>query len=234
MLTRLTFSRLTVPVAPLFRGSALVCLSSMVIFGSVACSGAEPTGQEHSYSLRAGENLLSPSSSQTFVIQPDPDTQEQAPGEHFASPYAANNSEVSGSLVVTDGMITHIDLTASLESPNDLRFELTNPALFERRGEILDRVTARGTLSTDTAVYHNVKIIFVPDPQEEGVVVDAELEVPESFASDEVAQSTNIHLRLLVAPEVTEENHAEQHSAPGNESIEDDVEERKGAEDPSM
>lgn len=199
----------------LLRGATGVCTLVTGMVALTGCSNMVEAADEVAHKFSADSSLLGPASSTTYVVRGGLDGPEtagtvpptdQTPGDDEAStPERAEDvlPATSGTLVISNGMITSAEFIVSVESPNDLRFVLTEPALYERHGEVLDSIKALGTLATQSAMYPDTRVTLTPQITEQGTIVDATFAVPESLIADTERTTTEITLSLFIEPIAT-------------------------------
>lgn len=213
---KLPFTRVAVTASPNRHCRGFValstCLSGVFLLGG--CASATEATEQTRYRFNADANLLGPVTSTTYTIsgdldQPLPDVSGRTSHSHED---LEASTEATGTLVISDGMITSVELVVTLDSPNDLRFILTEPALFERRGEVLDSIPASGTLTADNAMYPDTQVTFTPEVTDKGTVVGASFAIPESLTAQSAHSSTTVQLQLMIQPLATFEEEGS-HSA---------------------
>lgn len=179
------------------------CTVGTVLF--TGCADVEAVSEHVERSFNADSSLLSPATSTTYSVSGEIRESEQVEAEAAAPNEAETEivSEASGTLVTSDGVITSIELVASLEAPDDIRFVLTEPALYERRGEPLDTCVTIGTLMTSSATYPDTKVVLTPKFTEDGTFAEATFQLPESFASERQFASRTVRLSLVLEPLAT-------------------------------
>lgn len=173
----------------LARGATGVCSVVTGVLVLTGCSHMVEATDEVTRKFSADSSLLGPASSTTYVVHGTL-AEDMLPA-------------TSGTLVVSNGMITSAEFVASVESPNDLRFVLTEPALYERHGEVLDSIKALGTLATQSAMYPDTRVTLTPQVTAQGTIVDATFEVPESLTADTARTTTEVTLTLTIEPIAT-------------------------------
>lgn len=204
-------------------GLASVCtvVSGMLMF--TGCAGVSEAADQATHRFNADSSLLGPGSSTTYVVTgntegaaPDsavattPDSVTLHERDDTTEPEADPHSTIPdslpspyGTLIVSNGMITSAEFVASVETAHDMRFILTEPALYERRGKVLDLIYAFGTLSTSTAMYPDTRITLTPEPSGQGTLVNATLDIPESLTAESVPDARTVRLALFMEPLAT-------------------------------
>ena len=188
---------------------------ALMLSGCATATEAAETAKHH---FNADSSLLGAGSSTTYIVSDGTDT-DAAPFGLSDSPDDTDARESEGAraadpalpapygtLTVSNGMITSAELVASVETIDDMRFVLTEPALFERRGEVLDSIHAFGTLSTTTAMYPDTRITLTPEPTANGTLVNATVNVPESLTAEGGPEVTTVRLAFFMEPLATFED----------------------------
>lgn len=194
---------------PSFRATITLgaVLGSLVL--TTGCAVHTDIARSAAMHFNADPNLLEPAAATTYYLTGELDTADNSDEASLASPYVHRDAHASGTLIMQDGMLTSVEITATLDTPDDLHFVLNEPVLMERRGEMVDAVIARGTLSTDNAVYPGTRVVFTPSHDDTGIFLHASIDVPDSLTQETQRTPGNdetINLILTVEPLVTIED----------------------------
>lgn len=181
------------------RASVSACVIVTGLLSSTACAQVSEASEQTSLHFSADPSLLAPASSTTYTMHGQLEKENSAESQ-VDPPFESFDSSAKGTLIITDGVLTSIDLVATLVSPDDLRFTLSEPVLFQRRGEVLESVVVAGTLSTATAMYPETRVVLSPEETSDGILVRASIEMPESLITDNAQSSTIVMLNLVVQP----------------------------------
>lgn len=170
------------------------------------CAGHSEIARSVEMRFNADPSLLEPATATTYHLTGELDPASTGDEGSLASPYLHREAHATGTLIMQDGMLTNVEITATLDTPNDLHFVLNEPVLMERRGEMVDSVVARGTLSTDNAVYPGTRVVFTPSLNQAGIVLHTSIDVPDSLTQGNPGNDETIQLKLAVEPLVTIED----------------------------
>lgn len=111
---------------------------------------------------------------------------------------AALETTAEGHIVVSDGMLSNAEISAMVDDLNDFTFELTEPVLFERQGKMSELVAGVGTLTTDTAVYPEVRAVFTPNFVNGVATVNVKIDVPDSAIAQVGTETGTLELALTL------------------------------------
>lgn len=216
--------------APLRRTLLMGCWCTVGTLLFTGCTEVAEVADHAVRSFNADASLLAPVTSTTYSIRGSVEAPEHDPE---ASPENAEAPsellrEASGTIVTSDGIVTSIELVASLESQDDLRFVLTEPALYERRGEPLESFGAIGTLITPSATYPDTRVLFTPQFSEDGSHAEASFDLPDSFVTEGQLSARTVRLELVLEPLATFDQPSSAHEGESAEKESGD----KGAESP--
>lgn len=107
-------------------------------------------------------------------------------------------AQATGSVRVTDGILDAAEIVATIDSVHHLTFELTEPAVFERKGEMTDLIVGVGKLTTDTAVYPEVKVLLHPKKGQSGTTMNAVIEIPDALQLQLSSENEPLELELTL------------------------------------
>lgn len=145
--------------------------------------------------VACSESPLSPSSSQFSALSADASLFAPPKNDKYslegevvgASVYSRGTplndlaAEATGSITVSDGIMTQAEITATIAAMHSIKFVLTEPAIFERSGQVSDLIVGVGTITTAATVYNGVKLILVPKSDARGNSFDATIDIPAPF-----------------------------------------------------
>ncbi|WP_217131754.1 hypothetical protein [Leucobacter chinensis] len=217
--------------APLRRTLLMGCWCTVGTLLFTGCSEVAEVADQAVRSFNADASLLAPVTSTTYSISgsveaPEQDNEEASPETDETS--AELLRDASGTIVTSDGIVTSIELVASLESQDDLRFVLTEPALYERRGEPLESFGAIGTLITPSATYPDTRVLFTPQFDEDSSRAEATFDLPDSFVTEGQLSARTVRLELVLEPLATFDQPSSAHEGEGAEKQQS----QEGSENP--
>lgn len=177
-------------------GACFVAL--LVPFTATACVPmAENFQSEHFSVLNADPSLFAPPTDNQYLLH-----SETVEAKHVSHIKATQNSleNANGKLVITDGIMSSAVLIAQLDDFHEIKFELSEPVVFERKGQVADVIVCVGKLTTPSGVINDVKLILTPKVQGSKTLLNASIDVPESFSFGFTGDPTPLNFSLLLDP----------------------------------
>lgn len=150
----------------------------------IACAQSEATGSVLGSELRAatGSDVFSEPAVQEYTVdsitltRPDPAS---------LTALGMANVDSTGSLQVSDGVITDAHLTVSTGIADQaVSFTLTEPLVLRREDNTGEPVDATGVLDVGSVQHHNAHVTMTPFFSEEGTAtLEIEFDVPDDMFS---------------------------------------------------
>ena len=173
--TRVTHSMRTLGVA------ALVVTVPLPL---AACAQSEATESVLATELRAatGADVFSEPSVQTYSVD---DISLSKPGPEVLRSLGLPPVTSSGSLELSDGVITEAELTVTTGvAHQSISFELSEPLVLRRDDHSAEPVDATGVLEIGGVQHHNAQLTLTPEFANDGTAtLDIEFDVPEGVLS---------------------------------------------------
>ena len=149
-----------------------------------ACAQTEATGSVLGAELRAatGADVFSEPSVQQYTVESITLTE---PNPNSLSALGLPPAKSSGSLQLSDGVITEAEFTVSMGAANQsVSFTLSEPLVLRRDDSAGEPVDATGVLRVGGVHHHNAQLTLIPYFSEDGdATLDVEFDVPDDVLS---------------------------------------------------
>lgn len=176
-------------------GVAMIVAVSATCLTACTPSSAEAHDDVADMHFSADSTLFAPPSPKTYQVHGNVTCDTAQNNDLVAAP---DESTAEGLIVVSDGMLSNAEFSATIAPLYDFTFELTEQVLFERQGKMSEMVVGTGTLTTDTAVYPEVKAVFAPNFVNGVATLNVTIDVPDSVIAQAGADSNTLELALTL------------------------------------
>lgn len=158
---------------------------------------AEVPSPNHFSTLNADPSLFEPPTNDRYSLHGD------VVGASVIAegiPLERVTADASGSITVTDGIMSNAEILATIDSYHQIKFELTEPVVFERQGQVSDLIVGVGKITTSSGVFNDVKVVLTPHTSPSGTTLEATIEIPDSLQLDLEKKSRPLELELSLNP----------------------------------
>lgn len=145
--------------------------------------------------LNADPSLFAPPTDEFYALEGEIVGAEQTVKQ---MPMESSVAEAHGLIVVTDGIMYNAEITATVDTFETIKFELTEPVFFERHGQISDMIVGVGKITTSSGIFNDAKVILSPADQDSNNNFDAILEIPYSLGLDADSDIRSVQLSLNI------------------------------------